>query len=599
VTGKPTWYERWPARFAEERHRLEALGFRLDAALLCSARTVSFCGEIAHADRRYGIEVQFPAGFPELPPQVYGPGFLLPRHQDPATRNMCVLGHDDWQPSMTAGDLVVRAQELVATWGAGALAPRGGEGDGGDDEWAPEPRSASYPYTRETCILVPPQLLGPPPGTRGTFRAALDLGPSIAGTRGVLLEAASDAPSRRLEAGEPWCLMYGGRDAGLRGLWFRAHEPPPPTNDLQLFNDWAAEQGFAGLEAAARRRFRPGGWPHGPVLAAVYPDEAGASGQGTEYWLFAAIAELNGAPRLELLRAYPVTVGDRAGRVPFLGRLAGLTVTAVGLGAVGSQVAVELARCGVGRFNLVDPDTLEPGNLVRHAGGLSDVGRYKVAAVARRILEHNPLLDPNGIRLYPVRVGHRQDQLDAFTDLLPRTDLLVSTTADGAVDRLVNALCLEHGVPAVYAWVSGGAWGGRAFRVIPGETGCYECAGWTEGRRGFEPPLSAPRAAPHYDVGCWSPTFSGAAFDVGVAAQFAARLAVQTLLRPAGASGEAPYPKSPGHQVVFNLRQRNGAAAFATRFLPLPRDPRCTTCGRGAYGRGAGGPAGPTRPTAR
>jgi hypothetical protein len=45
------------------------------------------------------------------------------------------------------------------------------------------------------------------------------------------------------------------------------------------------------------------------------------------------------------------------------------TVLCIGLGTGGAHVAVELAKCGVGRFLLVDRDRLSVGNVVRHPGG--------------------------------------------------------------------------------------------------------------------------------------------------------------------------------------------------------------------------------------
>lgn len=62
----------------------------------------------------------------------------------------------------------------------------------------------------------------------------------------------------------------------------------------------------------------------------------------------------------------------------------------VGCGSVGSLVAMELARSGVGKFVLCDTDTLEIHNICRHQCGFSDLGRYKVDAVKDKILDINP-----------------------------------------------------------------------------------------------------------------------------------------------------------------------------------------------------------------
>ncbi len=62
----------------------------------------------------------------------------------------------------------------------------------------------------------------------------------------------------------------------------------------------------------------------------------------------------------------------------------------VGCGSVGSLVALELTRAGVGTFILVDSDTVEYSNLCRHQCGIQDVGSYKVSALKKRIQDINP-----------------------------------------------------------------------------------------------------------------------------------------------------------------------------------------------------------------
>ena len=50
----------------------------------------------------------------------------------------------------------------------------------------------------------------------------------------------------------------------------------------------------------------------------------------------------------------------------------------IGCGSVGSLVALELARAGVGRFFLIDMDIMGYHNICRHQCGIQDVGKYKV-----------------------------------------------------------------------------------------------------------------------------------------------------------------------------------------------------------------------------
>lgn len=72
-------------------------------------------------------------------------------------------------------------------------------------------------------------------------------------------------------------------------------------------------------------------------------------------------------------------------------RLAASKVAVVGLGGVGSYVVEALARSGVGRFVLVDHDTVDITNLNRQVHALtSTVGRPKVEVERERVLDINP-----------------------------------------------------------------------------------------------------------------------------------------------------------------------------------------------------------------
>lgn len=67
------------------------------------------------------------------------------------------------------------------------------------------------------------------------------------------------------------------------------------------------------------------------------------------------------------------------------------SVLLFGVGGVGSYVAESLARAGLGRIRLVDPDTVCETNLNRQAEALfSTLGKSKVDVMAQRIGDINP-----------------------------------------------------------------------------------------------------------------------------------------------------------------------------------------------------------------
>lgn len=96
-----------------------------------------------------------------------------------------------------------------------------------------------------------------------------------------------------------------------------------------------------------------------------------------------------------------------------------------GLGSVGSTMALMLARAGVGRYILIDPDILEIHNISRHQGDLSDVGRTKVDIIAEKILRVNPNAE---IKKFASRV---QDvDFEALKDMIPQNKSVVLSGCD-------------------------------------------------------------------------------------------------------------------------------------------------------------------------
>src|SRR5437762_712905 len=74
--------------------------------------------------------------------------------------------------------------------------------------------------------------------------------------------------------------------------------------------------------------------------------------------------------------------------------LAPLDITVIGVGAIGRQVALQLASLGVRKLKLVDFDFVEPTNVTTQRYLHADLGLSKVEATARTLR----LIDP-GIEL--------------------------------------------------------------------------------------------------------------------------------------------------------------------------------------------------------
>lgn len=68
------------------------------------------------------------------------------------------------------------------------------------------------------------------------------------------------------------------------------------------------------------------------------------------------------------------------------------SVAIAGLGGLGSNVAISLARTGVGKLLLVDYDIVEPSNLNRQSYYIRHLGMYKTEALYEQIKEINPFI---------------------------------------------------------------------------------------------------------------------------------------------------------------------------------------------------------------
>ncbi len=122
-------------------------------------------------------------------------------------------------------------------------------------------------------------------------------------------------------------------------------------------------------------------------------------------------------------------------------------VLVVGMGGLGTLVALYLAAAGVGELGLVDFDTVDLSNLQRQVlYTTSDVGRPKVVAAKERIEVLNP-----GTRVasYPMRLTSEN-----VLDTLRPYDIVVDGTDNFPTRYLVNDAAVLLGKPYVYGSVS-------------------------------------------------------------------------------------------------------------------------------------------------
>lgn len=222
-------------------------------------------------------------------------------------------------------------------------------------------------------------------------------------------------------------------------------------------------------------------------------------------------------------------------------RLLASRVLILGLGGLGSPVAMYLAAAGVGTLVLADFDAVDLSNLQRQILHTSErLGMTKVDSAIRALTALNP-----GVCLEPVKGCLTEANLG---HVVAGVDLVVDCCDNFATRFAVNAACHTAGVPLVSGAAIRTEGQVAAFSGKPGGP-CYQCLYPRDG--GIDETCSAN--------GILAPV-------VGIIGSIQATEAIKIL---AGV-GEPLY----GSLVLLD------ALAMEWRRLRLPADPACPICNK-------------------
>ncbi|MBI4122335.1 MAG: ThiF family adenylyltransferase [Parcubacteria group bacterium] len=144
------------------------------------------------------------------------------------------------------------------------------------------------------------------------------------------------------------------------------------------------------------------------------------------------------------------------------------TVTVIGVGGGGNQLAQQFAAIGIGSLRLIDPDDIELSNLNRQILFTPrDIGYAKTQTAARRIHAYNPVMK---LETHKTRVDSRKK----IEQLIKGSHIVVCSADDpaNAIYSLVDAACGKLHIP----WISFGIAEKLTIvgpLIIPGETKNY------------------------------------------------------------------------------------------------------------------------------
>lgn len=147
-------------------------------------------------------------------------------------------------------------------------------------------------------------------------------------------------------------------------------------------------------------------------------------------------------------------------------KLAKCKVAVIGCGALGTTIANNLVRSGIGYLQVIDRDIIELNNLQRqNLFDEEDIGSSKAWVAAEKLRKIN-----SEVRIEPIADDVNYENVEK---LIQNMDLVLDGTDNMLVRFLINDACVKHNIP----WIYGGAIEtyGVTMNIIPHKTPCFRC----------------------------------------------------------------------------------------------------------------------------
>jgi len=227
-------------------------------------------------------------------------------------------------------------------------------------------------------------------------------------------------------------------------------------------------------------------------------------------------------------------------------RLGDSSIAIIGCGALGTVLANNLCRAGIGRLVIADRDYIELNNLQRQIlFDEDDIARRlpKAIAAAEKLHRVN-----STTQIEPLVEDINADGIES---LVQNVDLVLDATDNFETRYLLNDVCVKYARPWIYSAVIASY--GVTMNIIPGDTPCLRC---------IFPDMPLPGTTPTCDT---AGVLNGI---VGAIAGVAATEALKLLLQSDKVSRAMFWM-----DVWENTSER----------IELPRQPDCPTCGLHQY----------------
>lgn len=236
--------------------------------------------------------------------------------------------------------------------------------------------------------------------------------------------------------------------------------------------------------------------------------------------------------------------------------LAARRVGLVGVGGIGTNVAMQLVAAGVGYLRLFDADVVEPSNMTRQfLFDEADFGRLKVEAAREHLLAKNSAVEI-------VADTGRADGVESLLPLFADVDVvIVSADTPQLIADWANQASLSTGTPFTCAGYQDTR-GLVGPMILPGDGPCLACAAASDGV-GADQARAAGRIA---DIVNLNTAYQAPSF--GPLNAMVASAAVADVLRLL----MGLTPRTAGRRLVID------SLTFETAFESYAASPGCVAC---------------------
>jgi len=562
------WWEVWPERLEWELDALRSAGIQyeiLEQNPKTGVLRLSFPYTVN--EELIALEAVFPCFYPYTRCEIIAPELTLRWHQNPYSRNLCLLGRatGNWDLNNSlASFLATQLPKLLV-----AARTEDGEGARSKEEIQAEPLTVYLPYPRGSVVFVLDDTDLPSDAEQGHmhFRVAA----SQVEFRAVVSVVFGKGKKTVFEVEDSPFL--NGFSKRFEGFWYRSTFSPSGMSAEEFLRRLAVEHPPVGMPKWAE--FNGGRYE---LIGVRIPEESAWREVG-ESWIFILRLEQRvKANKRAQVKKFFIRTGRASrpqmqARIPELSVLPSRRIAIIGLGCMGGPSALEFARAGVGELRLMDDDSVEPGTTVRWPLGFSAVGRTKVEALQSFIESNFPYTKVKGevFRMGGVQ-GIGGTSLEDYQAFFKNVDLIYDATAEEGINYLLSDLARQMKIPYVGLSTTWGGWGGRVLAIRPRqETGCWYCLRkWIE-----EEKIPVPPECPNGLIsipGCGDPTFTGASFDTSMIPLMAVRTAV-SIISEVMAGG---YPGTSWDVANLTLRNEDGSVSLPQwHDFNLPVHPEC------------------------